>query len=247
MSSVIEGPNSEFALRIIDQRRKRGWTQEELGKLVGVDKRSISMYENGHTFPREETIRKLADTFEVDPYELVSGSTKDTDNYITNQYTQFAGSKTDLQLELVYIEDWYGLERCINSMNTPTYSNSPRYDNESSDLTKFIPVIKPRMMPFRATRYPGALPFNALYPPNSIVVFDPTPNTLDNIPTGSDVIFRRRGLENPTGLRKLIKEPGAENALLTFTNSSYDVQPIVASEINIEIIGLITSVVSFRP
>ncbi|MBF4337862.1 helix-turn-helix domain-containing protein, partial [Vibrio anguillarum] len=51
--NIIDGPNQDFALRLCDLRRKAGVTQEELANSIGTDKRSISTYENGRTFPRE--------------------------------------------------------------------------------------------------------------------------------------------------------------------------------------------------
>ncbi|MBF4242411.1 helix-turn-helix domain-containing protein, partial [Vibrio anguillarum] len=71
--NIIDGPNQDFALRLCDLRRKAGVTQEELANSIGTDKRSISTYENGRTFPREETLRRLALYFDVDAYWLSTG------------------------------------------------------------------------------------------------------------------------------------------------------------------------------
>jgi transcriptional regulator with XRE-family HTH domain len=245
MAHIIDGPNHEFASRVIDLRRKKNFTQEELGVAVGVDKRSISMYENGRTFPREETINSLAKVFDVDPYWLAKGTSKQLADFIANQFTDILNPNVIKVCELLYIEDWANLKPDFSQIEKITYSDSPRY-TQSSDLSKFVPVIKPRLAPYRASRYPGASPLNSLYPSNSIVIFDPRVTTLDKIPNGSDIIYRRSGRENEAGLRKLIKEPGADHAILVSTDASYWIQPITVTDVSIEIIGLIISITIFR-
>ena len=46
-------------------RTIRGWTQEELGKRLGVSKVAVSSYELGYRLPNVEMLEKLADAFEV--------------------------------------------------------------------------------------------------------------------------------------------------------------------------------------
>ena len=53
MVHIIDGPHKDFASRLLDTRRKKEYTQEDLAKAIKADKRSISMYENGRTFPRD--------------------------------------------------------------------------------------------------------------------------------------------------------------------------------------------------
>ncbi|MBR4618798.1 MAG: helix-turn-helix transcriptional regulator [Bacilli bacterium] len=52
--------------RIKEQRKKLKLTQEELGKLVNVTKVSICCYENGTRTPTLETLKVLAEAFNVD-------------------------------------------------------------------------------------------------------------------------------------------------------------------------------------
>ena len=55
-----------FAKRIKELRQEKGWSQEELGKLVGVSSRVIGYYESGERFPKaQETLVALAQTFGV--------------------------------------------------------------------------------------------------------------------------------------------------------------------------------------
>ena len=46
-------------------RKEKNWTQDELGKLIGVHGRSIGKYEAGMSSPSRETLQKLANIFEV--------------------------------------------------------------------------------------------------------------------------------------------------------------------------------------
>ena len=54
-----------FGDRIITARKKRGFSQEKLGEVIGVDKRIISRYETGKTMPSIEVARKIAVALQV--------------------------------------------------------------------------------------------------------------------------------------------------------------------------------------
>ena len=56
-------------------RKTRGWTQAQLSKKTGIDKRNLSRYETDTVRPRRTMLEKLADVFEVDADELESIST----------------------------------------------------------------------------------------------------------------------------------------------------------------------------
>ena len=57
--------------RIRELRKKNNWTQEELGSLIHVTKVSICCYENGTRTPTLETLKVLAETFNVDINYLI--------------------------------------------------------------------------------------------------------------------------------------------------------------------------------
>ncbi len=52
--------------RIKEQRKKLGLTQKELGEIINVTKVSICCYEKGTRTPTLETLKVLAETFNVD-------------------------------------------------------------------------------------------------------------------------------------------------------------------------------------
>ena len=53
-------------------RKKKGLTQEDLGKLVGVQKSAIAKYENGRIVNiKRSTIQKIASALNIRPSELI--------------------------------------------------------------------------------------------------------------------------------------------------------------------------------
>ncbi len=53
--------------RVREERLKRGLSQEELGKLIGVSKVAISNYEKGIEQPKMKNLRKLTEILEITP------------------------------------------------------------------------------------------------------------------------------------------------------------------------------------
>lgn len=56
--------------RIREYRRKLGWTQEHLAKVIGVSKNTISAYELGVFEPRLEHVYNLCVVFQCDFFDL---------------------------------------------------------------------------------------------------------------------------------------------------------------------------------
>ena len=46
-------------------RKKRGWSQAELGERVGIKPQNISKYEKNKTLPRESTLQVFAEVFQM--------------------------------------------------------------------------------------------------------------------------------------------------------------------------------------
>lgn len=53
-------------------RRKKGLTQAELAKKMGVSQQVVNQYENGKLNPKFETTKKIAYALEVPALELLS-------------------------------------------------------------------------------------------------------------------------------------------------------------------------------
>lgn len=56
--------------RIKEIRKRKGFTQEKLAELAGIETPSLSNIENGKNYPNHETLGKLANALNVKPYEL---------------------------------------------------------------------------------------------------------------------------------------------------------------------------------
>jgi len=59
-----------LGLRIKEIRKKRGFTQEKLAELAGIEIPSLSNIENGKNYPNHETLDKISNALSVRPYEL---------------------------------------------------------------------------------------------------------------------------------------------------------------------------------
>lgn len=59
--------------KIRSARISKGMTQEELGKLLGVQKSAVAKYENGRVVNiKRSTLKKISDILEIRPSELIS-------------------------------------------------------------------------------------------------------------------------------------------------------------------------------
>ena len=59
--------------KIKNARLAKGYTQEELGKLIGVQKSAIAKYEKGRVVNiKRSVLAKIAHILEIPPIELVS-------------------------------------------------------------------------------------------------------------------------------------------------------------------------------
>ena len=66
---------------IKNARKAKGYTQEELGLMLGVEKCTISKYELGHIENvKRETMKKLANILQIDPRELIGGNADYSDS-----------------------------------------------------------------------------------------------------------------------------------------------------------------------
>lgn len=64
-----------FAKRLRDLRRAKGYSQTELGKLVGLHYTHIGRYERGTARPSGSALKRLADTLDVSVDYLLEGTT----------------------------------------------------------------------------------------------------------------------------------------------------------------------------
>lgn len=71
--------NKEKTGKMIRQARiDKGYTQSELGDMIGVSNKAISRWENGETFPDIGVIEPVAQMLELRIQDIITG-TKDSD------------------------------------------------------------------------------------------------------------------------------------------------------------------------
>lgn len=62
-----------FAEKLMDLRKQRGWSQEELGERLGVTRQTVSKWELGSTTPEMDKLAAMSDLFGISLDELVRG------------------------------------------------------------------------------------------------------------------------------------------------------------------------------
>jgi transcriptional regulator with XRE-family HTH domain len=70
-----------FAARLRQLRLERGWTQEELGQMIGTDNSGIRSYELKLHHPPLMTLQKLAAVFGVSVDFLLNGASKPAEGF----------------------------------------------------------------------------------------------------------------------------------------------------------------------
>ena len=84
--------------KIKSARLAKGYTQEELGKLIGVQKSAVAKYEKGRVVNiKRSVLAKIAQVLEIPPVELVSD--------IEEKPVEEANKLADWYLGLEYKED----------------------------------------------------------------------------------------------------------------------------------------------
>lgn len=69
----------KFNEKILDLRRQKGWSQEELGNKLDVSRQTISKWEIGATTPELENLVMLSEVFDISIDELVDNPRTQTD------------------------------------------------------------------------------------------------------------------------------------------------------------------------
>ena len=54
-----------FRQRLREERKKAGYTQEEMGQLLNITQSAYALYETGKTQPSLETATKIADILKI--------------------------------------------------------------------------------------------------------------------------------------------------------------------------------------
>lgn len=69
-----------FQSRLVAARKKRGFSQDELGKRAGLQPAAVSLFETGSRKPSFDNLRRLADALDVTADYLL-GRTEDPEGF----------------------------------------------------------------------------------------------------------------------------------------------------------------------
>lgn len=63
----------KFSEKLMELRKSRGWSQEQLGEQLGVTRQTVSKWELGETTPEMEKLAAMSEIFGVTTDELIKG------------------------------------------------------------------------------------------------------------------------------------------------------------------------------
>lgn len=110
--------------RIKTYRLEKGWTQEELGKQLGVGKAAIQKYESGQVQNlKSSTIKTLCNIFNAQPFDFIF------DDYVFEDRTEY-----DLQIVNSKRENLFKL---FNQLNTTGQQRIIDYVSDLHEIPKY--------------------------------------------------------------------------------------------------------------
>jgi transcriptional regulator with XRE-family HTH domain len=101
--------NENLGRRIAELRGKAGLTQQELAERLAVSRVTVSHLEAGLTVPGERTVALLASVFQLEPHELVAGTSYPAAKaerlpVVVARYTEVAHQLALLDNDLAWLE-----------------------------------------------------------------------------------------------------------------------------------------------
>lgn len=231
MAHLIDGPNYKFALRLLELRQAKNLTQQELAEAARIDKRSISLYENGRMFPRPEVIRRLSQVLGVEDVWLTSGNDAATRAWLGNQTI----AQVRPHVEHLFVQSWSQLD-AAGALRLPRYRPD---DVDQVSHSKFFPFLRTTLDMVMAAEFPGTPIPCAQYPAGTIVIFRTSPVAVERLASGTDLLYRMHGAGNPVGLRRLIRDPAMAAPMLVSVPLGSPLPPLPLDEAEFEVIGAV--------
>lgn len=123
---------SSTSLRVKELLREKGWTTKVLAEKTGMSESYLTHIKNGTRRWNEDSLRKLANAFEITPIDLFAQRRKRTDNVESNVSMP---EKLDVQLKLQVVP-------VVGDIP----SNPSPYNNQLMQVTtgykdEFVPVL----------------------------------------------------------------------------------------------------------
>jgi transcriptional regulator with XRE-family HTH domain len=91
-----------FGQKLKSERKKRGWSQEELAEKLFVSRQSVSKWETGLNYPSIEVIIKLSDLFKVTIDELLR-SDKELREKVIKDSKRLAHPKLKFMVDVLFL------------------------------------------------------------------------------------------------------------------------------------------------
>lgn len=104
-----------FAEKLIELRKSKGWSQEELGEKLDVTRQTVSKWELGSTTPEMEKIIALSELFNITTDELIKGTTPEKVAIFTEEQipagaeVYFVEKKQKFGFEYKSKRTWHGM------------------------------------------------------------------------------------------------------------------------------------------
>lgn len=97
--------------KIKNARTAKGMTQEELGKILGVQKSAIAKYESGRVVNiKRSTLKKISDVLEIPPFELIFDAER-------REMHQKNSTLADITVRMRTDSEFFSLMEGINQLN----------------------------------------------------------------------------------------------------------------------------------
>jgi transcriptional regulator with XRE-family HTH domain len=99
--------NADISERIKNLRKEKNLNQEELGKILGISRRSISAIENGETDLSTQQIKAISELFNVTTDYLLNGTEiKNTISETEQEIIQLVRKDADIKATLLNLLDF---------------------------------------------------------------------------------------------------------------------------------------------
>lgn len=99
--------------KIKKARLEKGYTQEELGNLIGVQKSAVAKYEKGRVVNiKRSVLAKISKVLDIPPVELVSDIEEkpvETANKLADMFLGLEIKETDAEVQMM-LEEYYSLD-----------------------------------------------------------------------------------------------------------------------------------------
>ena len=109
----------KFGDKLIELRKKKGYSQEELAEKLGVSRQSVSKWESNNTYPETDKIIQIANLFDCSMDDLINDKITDVETTqrknrkkkkkIWNSLLDFITSTVDMFAKMTFIEGF----KCI--------------------------------------------------------------------------------------------------------------------------------------